>query len=428
MALAVVQTKSVINGFATPATPALTSTPTVGNLIIMHVHCNVAAASIVVNTSKWTDFKDAIVSTTQYGMALYRYVQAGDTTALPNPWTVGTTYSAIDMFEISGVSGTFATDHLSTTENALANATGSLAPTNISTTTANALALVGFGHYDGNSNPTLSSGWSLDEAQHNSGNFGSVAAGHQAIASSGTSVGVTATDSQANNPTDIFLTILQVPAGGETGTADMAFGGIAMSGAGTAAQAGTGTLHFGPLGFTASGSVLLPSGHAAMSFGGPKIFGFGADTGISPSPDNPVVADNSALNELQPLTWNVPISDKNSGNPTPEFQRKWQKQFDVIKKQFTINQTIVPQSYIDQSVANSLNVALQAVSAAQIAAQAYVDGRLVPNCIVSALPAAPAHGTRGYVTDATGPTFGSAVVGAGSVESPVYFDGTWKVG
>lgn len=212
-----------------------------------------------------------------------------------------------------------------------------------------------------------------------------------------------------------------------TGAALMAFGGIKFVGAGSAAQVSHGVMAFGGIKFAGAGSVLLPSGAAVMHFSGIKLKAFGADTGTSPSPSNPVVDDNSNLSKLQPLTYNVQVTDKN-GFPTPEFQRKWQKQFDVIKAQFAINQTIVPQSYIDAAINNSLNVALAGIAAALATAEAYTDSRLLPNATVAALPASPAHGTRGYVTDATGPTFGNAVVGGGTVETPVYFDGAWKVG
>ena len=38
-------------------------------------------------------------------------------------------------------------------------------------------------------------------------------------------------------------------------------------------------------------------------------------------------------------------------------------------------------------------------------------------------------GSRAFVTNALAPTFGATVVGGGSVEVPVYHDGTsWKVG
>lgn len=53
------------------------------------------------------------------------------------------------------------------------------------------------------------------------------------------------------------------------------------------------------------------------------------------------------------------------------------------------------------------------------------------NYTVATLPSAATSGTgaRSFVTDATAPTFGATVVGAGAVAVPVYSDGTnWKVG
>jgi len=53
------------------------------------------------------------------------------------------------------------------------------------------------------------------------------------------------------------------------------------------------------------------------------------------------------------------------------------------------------------------------------------------NYLVADLPSAATSGlgARAFVTDATAPTFGSAVVGGGAVATPVYSDGTnWIVG
>ena len=53
------------------------------------------------------------------------------------------------------------------------------------------------------------------------------------------------------------------------------------------------------------------------------------------------------------------------------------------------------------------------------------------NYLVADLPSAAesGSGTRAFVSDATGPTFGATVVGGGAVKVPVYSDGTnWKVG
>ena len=53
------------------------------------------------------------------------------------------------------------------------------------------------------------------------------------------------------------------------------------------------------------------------------------------------------------------------------------------------------------------------------------------NYTVASLPSASASGagSRSFVTDATAPVFGSAVVGGGAVATPVYSDGiNWIVG
>ena len=53
------------------------------------------------------------------------------------------------------------------------------------------------------------------------------------------------------------------------------------------------------------------------------------------------------------------------------------------------------------------------------------------NYTVATLPSAATAGVgaRSFVTDASGPTFGSTVSGGGAIATPVYSDGTnWKVG
>jgi hypothetical protein len=53
------------------------------------------------------------------------------------------------------------------------------------------------------------------------------------------------------------------------------------------------------------------------------------------------------------------------------------------------------------------------------------------NYTVATLPSAvtSGKGSRSFVTDALGPTFGATVVTGGAVAVPVYSDGTnWKVG
>lgn len=54
---------------------------------------------------------------------------------------------------------------------------------------------------------------------------------------------------------------------------------------------------------------------------------------------------------------------------------------------------------------------------------------LLPVCNVSELPASQLAGVRGFVLDATSPSFGATVTGGGSTPVPVYYDGSaWRVG
>jgi hypothetical protein len=67
--------------------------------------------------------------------------------------------------------------------------------------------------------------------------------------------------------------------------------------------------------------------------------------------------------------------------------------------------------------------------AGQLTASGYFPA--MTNYTVATLPSAVTAGVgaRSFVTDATGPTFGSTVAGGGAVNVPVYSDGTdWKVG
>jgi hypothetical protein len=67
--------------------------------------------------------------------------------------------------------------------------------------------------------------------------------------------------------------------------------------------------------------------------------------------------------------------------------------------------------------------------AGQLTASSYFPA--MTNYTVATLPSAvtAGAGARSFVTDASGPTFGSTVAGGGAVKVPVYSDGTnWKVG
>jgi len=88
------------------------------------------------------------------------------------------------------------------------------------------------------------------------------------------------------------------------------------------------------------------------------------------------------------------------------------------------------QQYIDQ-LNNVLRLYFNRLD--NLLAQLVVSG-IIPattNYTVATLPSAVTSGVgaRSFVTDASAPTFGATVVGAGAVKVPVYSDGVdWKVG
>ena len=88
------------------------------------------------------------------------------------------------------------------------------------------------------------------------------------------------------------------------------------------------------------------------------------------------------------------------------------------------------QQYIDQ-LNNVLRLYFNRLD--NLLAQLVASG-VIPattNYTVATLPSAVTSGVgaRSFVTDASAPTFGATVVGAGAVKVPVYSDGVdWKVG
>lgn len=209
MALSIAHHQSAINPQQIPGSITVGWTPTPGNLLLIFLHCNLPNHSAVVNTTDWTDLADAVATADQVGMLLGRYVQIGDTSALPVLWTAGTTYWAYEVYEIAGVSGSFSTDIGSQID--IVGNTGAVASfsTGTLTTTANGtLALVGAGQYDGTTDPTLSAGWTTDEFGHNASNYGSTISGSMTGVASGTNVSATFNFTSVENPSDSFLVLI----------------------------------------------------------------------------------------------------------------------------------------------------------------------------------------------------------------------------
>jgi len=112
----------------------------------------------------------------------------------------------------------------------------------------------------------------------------------------------------------------------------------------------------------------------------------------------------------------------------------------IVISDFEINQVAAPnlplspfeydRLYVDQ-LNNVLRLYFNRVDA--ILNQLKTD-EIIPaltNYTVATLPSAvtSGKGSRSFVTDALGPTFGATVVTGGAVAVPVYSDGTnWKVG
>lgn len=193
--VAVVQHTFKISNSGTPGSITLGSAPTVGNLIVVFVSWSEADRALpTINTTDWTQFIDVVSGSNHPAWALYRYAQFGDTTALPVLATGGATaYWGATVYEISGVTGTFATDMESHAGVVSAGSASTSTISSLATASPNALVLSHGGQYNGGTNPSISGtgSWTTDETHNNNSNFGSVACAHQTIAGSGTAITAT---------------------------------------------------------------------------------------------------------------------------------------------------------------------------------------------------------------------------------------------
>jgi hypothetical protein len=101
---------------------------------------------------------------------------------------------------------------------------------------------------------------------------------------------------------------------------------------------------------------------------------------------------------------------------------------DVLSQVTPPNMPLAPQQY-ERHYQDQINnvFRLYANQLNKIVGQLRADAPYV----VADLPDATTSGigSRAFVTDASGPTFGATVAGGGAVAVPVYSDGTnWKVG
>jgi hypothetical protein len=406
MSLAYVQSKFQKFTFAASQI-TMGASLTAGNKLYVIVAYS-ASGGDGINTGAYT-----VESTNGNQTLISRTVQGGDGTTPP----VFTNNGALDIIysiavEISGNPAI---------ENIVQNTSTSAPISGPTTTNNNDLAMLfssngsGFGSY------TPASGWTNGQADGG----GSTTFDYKLVPSSGTSLTASPSWSVGGTSGHWMSIALKVANSTETATGALAFGPIAFSASGGPVALSSGALAFGPIAFHGAGTVLVPVGSGGLAFAGLGIFGVGADLGKSPSNSNPslgLLAASAIL--FQPLNWQVPIVNNPSGTPTVEFSRKWDRQFDIIKKQLTLNGTFATTKFVTQAVQSAFTAATQYTDAK-------VQRHVYAPCIVSALPAG-VQGDRGFVTDSTQTTaagIGTSVTGGGGNENPVYRDSSsWKIG
>jgi hypothetical protein len=135
------------SGTNDPASITVPWTPKVGSLLVAYIDRNGTSTNPVIGSS-WTEWA-SVNLTTKYIVAIYRYVQGGDTAALPAMCTSGGSFTVVSVIELGGGSGTFASDHVS--DKSATQASGSTLTTTADSTTANnQFALLNYGNFDGN--------------------------------------------------------------------------------------------------------------------------------------------------------------------------------------------------------------------------------------------------------------------------------------
>ena len=212
MTLAVAQSTSGSgSGTGLQSSKSLSSTPTAGNLLIAFIGTGngTSPATLTFDTTKWTPFERAIDpnDTNMVITALFRYVQGGDTTAMPAFCTAGSTFFSYTVQEISGVNGTWANDYQSSRYIQKTGATSLTTPTDVAMSN-NAFGILGFFKYNRSANSGLDAGWTSDQNTNNSGNYGSFGCAHKAIASSGTTVNATNTFQAGSDTCGMIQVIL----------------------------------------------------------------------------------------------------------------------------------------------------------------------------------------------------------------------------
>lgn len=209
----------VANTSSASGTGAMTlgGAPTPGNLLIAELGSSVDAYTVL-DTAKWTLITNGGTSNGQI-FAAYRYVQGGDTVTVPPLLTGVKAKISAWVIEVSGVTGTWASDFegSSATFN---NASTTLTTTHLATRAANDLALTGaFNYTSGATNITGASGWTFDVQQNNNANYGAWALAERTFVSSGTDFSTSYTIPTGAQPSG-YITVVLSGAGTGAGTAE----------------------------------------------------------------------------------------------------------------------------------------------------------------------------------------------------------------
>jgi len=244
MTIARVQSTSG-SGSGTGLTVAKTlpGAPTAGNLLIAFFNTQGGGESnYVVNTSSWfyidrtlTNNGDALIT------AIGRYVQSGDTATMPAFLTSGSTFHSWEVQEISGVSGTWATDFLSSRAISRQLSSNTVVTPDHMALVNGSYAICGYAKYNEGSAGSTPSGWTADINTVNAGNYGSFGICYKAGMNAGDSAQATwvAAGSSSNpqgalsivltpsQPTDPYVSRIRHYQLGtaQAPTSTMAFGG-----------------------------------------------------------------------------------------------------------------------------------------------------------------------------------------------------------
>lgn len=357
MALAVAQHAKAIWGSGTPPGATFSAAPSNGNLLVAFVSWYIGNAVLTAG-SGWTQlYTDATGTsgTMNRAAVFYKYAGASES-ATQTPSTTSTNAGCIEIFEISGVAGVWATDFQEEWHGLAKVASPSVTTTAHNTAAANQLVLgmtcgeINWTSGSQTAAPTNSAGGQTDvDGQFNDTGTTSHQASiaySKAVATSGTNVQVTTTFHGNQEAATFQFVSLNSGATAETGTAVLAFAGIAIVGSAASQDSGSGEMDFAGIAIVASG-IAEHVGTGELDFLGISMLAYGADLGVVLVPPNPA-ADATLKDVIQPLTHNVPVTESKTGNPTPELQRKWDRMRAWVSKQQTLNDEAVTKDYVDQ--------------------------------------------------------------------------------